>query len=226
MQKSWSRCHKFRAFCWSEYSVAWSYTSGQGQIPGSPTGTTALSCMQAIIFSFRFSRTNCFRYWYWVATYREFRWCNHAIRDCTLTLTLKRPVNLWAVFTWAFIGWNSNLRDSTLGIQPGVNCHPHFYRVKYSKPRKKKILEGVDGFVDCWRDTSGHFLKKFILQLLLKTGAAILFTLISKQENYSGGESIDLTINLVLPDRWMCPFTYHHSRLQVTTVSTTYTTVL
>ena len=23
-------CQKFRAFCWSEYSVVWSYTGGQG----------------------------------------------------------------------------------------------------------------------------------------------------------------------------------------------------
>ena len=61
----------------------------------------------------------------------------HAIRDCTLNLTLKWPVNPWAVFTWEFIGWNCNLRDSTLAIQPGVNSHPHFYCVNYSKPWKK-----------------------------------------------------------------------------------------
>ena len=35
----------------------------------------------------------------------------------------------------------------TTMFQPGVNCHPHFYCVNYSKPRKTKLL-GVDGFVD------------------------------------------------------------------------------
>ena len=77
-----------------------------------------------------------------------------SIWDCTLNLTLKWPVNLWAVFTWAFIERNCNLRDSTLGIQPGVNCHPHFYCVNYSKPWIK-ILEG-DRFVNCWSDTGRH----------------------------------------------------------------------
>ena len=106
-------------------------------ISGLPTGTTALLSMQTIIVSFWLSTTNCFRYWYWVATYRASRWCNLAIRDCTLNMTLKRPVNLWAVFTWAFIGWNYNLRDCTLSIQSGVNCHPHFYCLNYSKPWNK-----------------------------------------------------------------------------------------
>ena len=150
-------------------------------IPGSPTGTTALSSMPTIIVSFQFSTTNYFRYWYWVAMYHASRWCNLAIRDCTLNLTLKWSINLWAVFTWAFIGWNCNLRDSTLGIEPGVNCHPHFHCVNYSKPWKK-ILEGVDGFVDCWRDTGRQFFKNYF-GATVKTGAAILFTLISKHEN-------------------------------------------
>ena len=131
-------CHKFRAFCWSEYSVVWSYTGGQGHTRVAHWDNS-LVIHATIIVSFRFSTTNCFRYWYWVAiaTYRASRWCNLAIRDCTLNLPLKWPVNLSAVSTWAFIGWNCNLRDSTLGIQPGVNCHPHFYCVNYSKPWKK-----------------------------------------------------------------------------------------
>ena len=104
------------------------------RIPGSPTGTTALSSMQTIIVSFQFS----FRYhWYWVAMYHASRWCNLTIWDCTLTLTLKWPVNLSDVFTWAFIRWNCNLRDSTLGIKPGVNCHPHFYCVNLLKTMQK-----------------------------------------------------------------------------------------
>ena len=150
-------------------------------IPGSPTGTTALSSMQTIIVLFRFSTTNCFRYWYWVAMYRASRWCNLATWDCTLNLTLKWPINLWAVFTWAFIGWNCKLRNSTLGIQPGINCHPHFYCVNYSKQWKQNTGRG-------WRICGllkGHgraLFLKIILELLLKR-AAILFTLISKEEN-------------------------------------------
>ena len=109
-----------------------------GAYQGRPLGQQPCHPCKTIIVSFRFSTTNCFSYWYWVATYRASRWCNLAIRDCTLNLTLKWPVNLWAVFTWAFIGWNCNLRDSTLDIQPGVNCHPHFYCVNYSRPWKIK----------------------------------------------------------------------------------------
>ena len=129
-------------------------------IPGSPTGTTALSSMQTIIVSFRFSTTNCFRYWYWAATYRASGWCDLAIRDCPLNLTLKRPVNLSAVFTWAFTGWNCNLRDSTLGIQTGVHCHPHFHCVNYSNPWKKKYYkESTDWWIA--EGTRALFLKLF-----------------------------------------------------------------
>ena len=126
MQKSWSIATSSRPSVGAS-TLLCGLTPVDRGIPESPTGTTALSSMQTIIVSFRFSTTNCFRYWYRVATYRASRWCNLATWDCTLNLTLKRPVNLWAVFTWVFIGWNCNLRDSTLGIQPGVNCYPHFY---------------------------------------------------------------------------------------------------
>ena len=181
MQKSWSIATSSGPSVGAS-TLLCGLTPVDRDISGSPTGTTAFLFMQTIIVSFRFSTTNCFRYWYWVATYRVSRWCNLAIQDCTLNLTLKRPVNLWAVFTWAFIGWNCNLRDSTLGIQQGVNCHPHFYCLSIQS-YERKILAGVDGFADCWRDTGGHFFLKINLELLLKTGAATLFTLSSKQEN-------------------------------------------
>ena len=98
------------------------------------------------------------------------KWCSLAIWHCTLNLTLKQPVNLWAVFTWAFIGWNCNLRDSTLGIQPGVNCHPDFYCVNYSKPWKKntRMSRRICGLL------KGHgraLFSKIISELLLKMGS-------------------------------------------------------
>ena len=33
----------------------------------------------------------------------------------------------------------------------------------------------MDGFVYCWRDTGGHFLKKIILELLLKQGGDFIY---------------------------------------------------
>ena len=166
-------------------------------IPGSPSGTTALSSMQTIIVLFRFSTINCFRYWYRAATYPASRWCNLAIQDCTLNWTLKRPVNLWAIFTWAFIEWNCSLRDSTLGIQPGINCHPHFYCVNYSKPWKKIL--GVDGFVDCWRDTAGTSLKIYFGAAVKNRGGDFIYFNLKTGKLGGGGKSIDLTIKLVSP---------------------------
>ena len=49
-------CHKFRAFCWSEYSVVWSYSGGQGHTRVAHWDDSLVN-MQTIIVSFRFSTT-------------------------------------------------------------------------------------------------------------------------------------------------------------------------
>ena len=51
-----------------------------GAYQGRPLGQQPCHPCKTIIVSFRFSTTNCFRYWYWVATHHASRWCNLAIR--------------------------------------------------------------------------------------------------------------------------------------------------
>ena len=150
-------CHKF---AWSQglltllelvYSAVWShsYTGGQGytRVAHSLGQQLCHPCLlQTIIVSFRFSTTNCFRYWYWSSCNVPYasRWCSLAIyvRDCTLNLTLKRPVNLWAVRVHMSIHASGETVISRTPLwvssHAGVNCRLRFYCVNYSKPWKKK----------------------------------------------------------------------------------------
>ena len=156
-------CHKSRAFCWSKqaYSVVVVLHQWTGAYQGRPLGQQPCHPCKPLLSRFGSAQQTASGIGELQCTHHASRWCNLAIRDCTLNLTLKRPINLWAVFIWAFIGWNCNLRDSTLSIQPGVNCHPHFHCVNYSKPWKKntrsrqicRLLKGHG---------RGHFFKNYL----------------------------------------------------------------
>ena len=177
-------CHKFRAFCWSEYSDVWSYTDGQGHTrvahwdslnPCKPL----FSCFGSVQQTASGASTELQR------AYRA------SIDGATLPYGIARWIWHWS--GWQTFDLSSHVRSSDETVISGT---PHWvpshastailtFTVLIIQSHEKKNTRRSWRILRIAEGTRAGTFSKIILELLLKTGAAILFTLITilKQEN-------------------------------------------